>query len=567
MNLLTKAKLLKYLLVFRFTWKKRNTHYQYTVPGNPKFMGPRDAIKKFLRDDHTLAIAGLGAHMRACIMYWAIKELYEETGHPCNLDLFTVAGQGGRGRLPGTVEELAVPGLCRCLTAGHQELYKAFRQLAQKGQIELQCLPQGVLSLLVDAQMRGEDSLALKTGIGTFVDPRVGRGSPLTDGPLEQLVEVDGDLLRYRAPKADVAIFNAPAADREGNIYMKNAAIIGDSYELVKATKLNGGKVIANVGLVVEKGYDDIFLPAEDIDAVVVYPGTEQTGGVPHRRHWSMFTTNSTVPLQEAAERARYLNKLFGITSKRYPGDDALARLAATIMTQNMKKGDYVNIGVGMPEEACYLLAQANLTNEIKLVTETGVEGGLPMAGVYFGASACPTRIRRMGEMFWLCYEKLHMTVLGLLQADSEGNVNVSKRGEGPINYVGPGGFIDLVTAARVIIFAGSWMAHAEIKADNGTVQIEKPGTPKFVDKVDEITFCGPEALKAGKTVYYVTHVGAFQLTERGMELIAVMPGIDIEKDIMQGCPMKVVLPESGEIPLVERSIVTGQAFSLAIAP
>jgi acyl CoA:acetate/3-ketoacid CoA transferase len=57
--------------------------------------------------------------------------------------------------------------------------------------------------------------------------------------------------------------------------------------------------------------------------------------------------------------------------------------------------------------------------------------------------------------------------------------------------------------------------------------------------------------------------VGVFQLTEKGMMLIEVMPGVDIEKDILTNCPMQVVLPESGKVPVTPEAIVTGESFSL----
>ena len=132
-----------------------------------------------------------------------------------------------------------------------------------------------------------------------------------------------------------------------------------------------------------------------------------------------------------------------------------------------------------------------------------------------------------------MCASQLDVTLLGVLEADSEGNVNVSKRGKTVKSYVGPGGFIDITTGARMIIFVTSWMAHADIRIEGGRIRIVKPGEPKFVDKVSEITFSGKQALKAGKKVFYVTTVGVFQLTERGVELIRVMPGIDIQKDIL----------------------------------
>jgi hypothetical protein len=41
------------------------------------------------------------------------------------------------------------------------------------------------------------------------------------------------------------------------------------------------------------------------------------------------------------------------------------------------------------------------------------------------------------------------------------------------------------------------------------------------------------------------------------------MPGVDIEKDIMQACPMQIILPESGQVPVTPDAIVTGEGFRL----
>jgi propionate CoA-transferase len=278
-----------------------------------------------------------------------------------------------------------------------------------------------------------------------------------------------------------------------------------------------------------------------------------------------VFTTESNISIREGIKRLRFISGMLGITPKRTPTDDTVARLGASLFAQHAHKGDYVNIGVGLPEEVCRVIYQGGLVDEITLLTETGVLGGLPASGVFFGAGICPKKIISSCEVFKLCYEKLDVTILGALQVDSQGNVNVSKRGEELVNYVGPGGFIDLTTAAKMIIFVSSWMARAEIKVEQDRVSIARPGIPKFVDRVDEVTFNGAEALKRGKKVFYVTNVGAFRLTERGMELIAVMPGIDVQRDIVSGCPMRVVLPESGKVPIVDDAIVSGKKFKLQL--
>jgi propionate CoA-transferase len=129
-------------------------------------------------------------------------------------------------------------------------------------------------------------------------------------------------------------------------------------------------------------------------------------------------------------------------------------------------------------------------------------------------------------------------------------------------NYIGPGGFIDLSTAARTVVFVSAWTAHGEIVVEGGKLRVRKRGEPKFVARVDEITFNGRRALAAGKKVFYATHVGLFRLTGAGMELAAAMPGIDVRRDILDASPMPIVLPRSGDVPTVHHSIVDGEGFT-----
>ena len=44
-------------------------------------------------------------------MIWAIRELFDETGHPRNLTVFNTSGQGARGKVPGSIEDLGAEGL------------------------------------------------------------------------------------------------------------------------------------------------------------------------------------------------------------------------------------------------------------------------------------------------------------------------------------------------------------------------------------------------------------------------------------------------------------------------
>lgn len=563
MNILAKMKLVNQIIKWRLTWNRKDPDYKISGIENSKFMTAMEAVK-LIPDNATVISSGMAANARASVWFWAIEKSFQETGHPKGLTHITVGAQGGRGRVPGTVEELGKePGCVTTFIAGHLETLKSFLSLADQKKVELHAFPQGIETFLIEKQRRGEYELESDTGVGTFLDPRVGHGTPVVPGMGKSLTEPRGDKLLYRLPKIDVAYFIAPAADSEGNIYMRNCCMHTESYESALAAKANGGKVLVSVAEIIEKDPDDIFLPADKIDAIAVHPFNEQTGSIPQLKYWDMFTEGAHVDFDESMEKLRFINKLLKITPTRGPVENALARLAAHVFTKFVKKCSNVVVGVGMPEEVSRLMYEGGLFHDVTFISETGVIGGLPAPGIFFGAGVNPKEIITSAQTFHLCYNHLDVAILGILEADSEGNVNVSKRGDGPINYVGPGGFPDFCAAANTIIFVGSWMAHGQLHLENNHLTILKPGQHKFIEKVQEITMSGAQALKKGKRVLYVTNVGVFMLTEKGMKLIEVMPGIDIQKHILDACPMKVILPENGKVPLVETSIVTGEGFKL----
>ena len=41
------------------------------------------------------------------------------------------------------------------------------------------------------------------------------------------------------------------------------------------------------------------------------------------------------------------------------------------------------------------------------------------------------------------------------------------------------------------------------------------------------------------------------------------MPGVDVQRDILDACPMRIVLPEDGAPQVVPESVITGQDFQL----
>lgn len=565
MNFLEKVKTVAHIVKWRLNWEKYDLEY---LPKNQseKFITAREAARLIKRKD-TVISTGMAGSGRCSIFYWAIRDRYKEESKPSDLQWITVSAQGGRGRAPGTVEELAIPGLVTEYITGHIETAKAFLKIAEEGHVELHTMPQGEIALLLKAQSEGKNTIKSPIGVGTFLDPRTGTGSATTPNAKNSYISANGDngMLEYHLPDIDVAVLSAPYADSEGNIYFKHAATVTENTEAAYAAHKNGGIVMAAVCDIIEKDEENISLPADVVDYIVVNPWNEQSAGVEQRKYYELFSAGANVDVDKAIAKLKYINKLMKITPYRGPVENTLCRMTTSVFTEYARKGDLVNLGIGLPEEVGRLLYESGLYKDLTFSSETGAYGGLPTPGIYFGSAINPEKLMGSYWMFNHYKENLEVGVLGILQVDSDGNVNVSNRGKTVSDYVGPGGFLNIASSAKTIIFIGSWMAKADMAIKDKKLVINKPGIAKFVDKVDEVTFSGKQALKQGKNVFYVTNVGVFKLTVRGVELIQVMPGVDIQKDIIDGCLTKIILPENREVPLVSDNVITGNGLSLTL--
>lgn len=549
------------LAYFRATWEKRDLDF---VPRglSPKFMSARKAVT-LIPDNSTVAIGGFATIGRSSIFYWALRDAFDAIGHPRNLTVIGSTPQGGRGQVPGTIEDLAVPGLIRRYIVGHGETANAILQLAEQGQLELHTMSQGALAFLLEAQAQGERVLRARVGRSTFLDPRVGGGSAVNPSATEAFIAARGELLEYRIPPVDRAVFSAPYADCEGNIYFTNAALVLDYENAAEAARRNGGKVIVAVSSIVPKASSAIAIPSEEVDAIVINPRVEQVGGLLQVNCPPFFTAGAGEVDHEAVKLLKVVNTFMEITPQRDAVSCAVARACARLFVRHTRPGAIVNIGIGLGEEVARILYESGLYKDITFTTEGGAYGGVPASGIYFGSAVSPQRLLSTAEMFHLYEARLDTTVLGFLQVDSQGNVNVSHRGPKTTDFVGPGGFTDIVEYAKTILFVGSWMDRAHHAMRGGRIALKKAGRPKFVDRVEKVSFSAAEALKAGKRVLYVTTVGTFELTPAGLELRELMPGVDVRRDILQNPGgARFVVPE-GPVPLLPPEVITGDGFKL----
>ncbi len=192
-----------------------------------------------------------------------------------------------------------------------------------------------------------------------------------------------------------------------------------------------------------------------------------------------------------------------------------------------------INLGVGAPDGVANVANEEKVTPYLVMTTEAGAVGGVLAGGSSFGSSTNAHAILDQNQMFDFYHGGgLDMTCLGMAECDSLGNVNTSKFG-GKLN--GCGGFIDISQNSRAVVFAGTFTAGGlKIAIEDGKVRIVQEGrAQKFVRQVEQVTFSGQYAAKKSQPVLYVTERCVFQLTEHGLELIEVAPGIDIDRDIL----------------------------------
>ena len=146
--------------------------------------------------------------------------------------------------------------------------------------------------------------------------------------------------------------------------------------------------------------------------------------------------------------------------------------------------------------------------------------------------------------------------------ADSHGNVNVSKFNG---RIVGPGGFINITTNTRNIVFVGTLTAGgAKFEIGDGKLVIKNEGkVKKYVKDVEQITFSGEYAAKTGKNILYVTERCVFKLVEGGLKLIEIAPGVDLQRDILDQMEFAPIIAD--DLKLMDARIFTDEPMNLTV--
>ncbi|MFZ0741314.1 MAG: CoA-transferase [Nitrososphaeraceae archaeon] len=496
-----------------------------------------------IKDDCVIAISGFNLATTPEYLILELYKRYIKFGHPKNIFIVSDALPATPRRGLDSIAERIYKDPNQKFLRGMLMPFLGFSPWLQKlvtgNRIEFYGWPIGITAYWFREVASGRPGLITKIGIDTFLDPRK-EGGALNPKGIKKMsckisvINIDGqEYLLYQAPKPEYALIRATTADENGNLSMEDEGIRGTVLGIAQATKArpNQGTVYAQVRWLTKSftiNPRDVDVPGPLVDHVVISP---------QKYHWQSGSIKYDPRISYRTVPPITQKLVDDVTPKPVAQYEKVIarRIIMEFVNLFKQKGSpvLVNLGIGIPTLVSLVAAEENLSDYIITVIESGPWGGIALSGNDFGQAISPFALSTIPDMF-SNFEGgiIDIASLGFLQVDRKGNVNPSIL---PDRIFGPGGFPVIAGGAPKTFFAGAFTAGPK-KIDivnNNKLSIVQDGSPKFVDRVYKIIFSGPQAVKYQKEIVYVTERAVFRLTERGLVLEEISPGIDIDKDIL----------------------------------
>jgi acyl CoA:acetate/3-ketoacid CoA transferase len=283
------------------------------------------------------------------------------------------------------------------------------------------------------------------------------------------------------------------------------------------------------------------------VDYVVVDPGQAQ----------------ATEILYDPAISGEVRRPISSFKPEPFSVDKVIARRAA----MELMDDGAVNLGFGISALVPQILIEEGQAEAVTWVIEQGAVGGIPLTGFAFGCAANAQAIFPTPQQFtYFQGGGFDCSLLSFLEVDAFGSVNVSRLPSRPYLTAGCGGFVDITTRARKIVFSGYFTAGGlQVAAEDGGLRIRQDGKiSKFVPEVGHVTFSGRNAVERGQDITYVTERCVLKLRHEGLTVVEIAPGVDLERDILarSGTPLQV----ASDLKLMDARLFRPEPIGLSLA-
>jgi propionate CoA-transferase len=520
---------------------------------------PLTKIGELIPDRATVTISsssGLGCPDAALK---SIGDYFAKEGRPRGITTIHPIAAGDMYGIAG-IDHLAQPGLLKRVVAGSFPSGPSLMpspkiwQMIIDNQVEAYNLPSGILFHMHRESAAGRPGILTKVGMDTFVDPRR-QGARMNDCSTENVVRIvnfeGDDWLFFPSIPPDVAIIRATTADEHGNLTMEHEGAYLGAFDQALAARNNGGIVVAQVKRLTAFGTlrpQQVRVPAVLVDYVVVDPDQQQTTQTPYN----------------PAISGEVFRPLWDFKPIEWGVDKIIARRAALELCEE----DVVNLGFGICALVPRILLEEGLHGEVTWVIEQGAVGGMPLLGFAFGCASNADAIVPSPDQFTFFQGAgFDCSCLSFLQVDQEGNVNVSRLASRPHVTAGCGGFIDITSTARAILFCGYFTAGGlDLRVEDSRLRIMNDGkNRKFVPEVEHVTFSGRRARQLKQKVLYITERCVLHLEPQGLTVIEIAPGIDLKRDVLNQAEIPLRVSET--LKSMDQRIFQPEPFGLKLNP
>ncbi|WP_417722317.1 acyl CoA:acetate/3-ketoacid CoA transferase [Salipiger sp.] len=482
---------------------------------------------RLVKDGDVLAVNSSSGLCCPDAVLAALGQRFERDGAPRDLTAIHPIAAGDMFGTKG-VDHIAHPGMIRCIIGGS---YPSGPSAAEPPLIwqriladDLRAynLPSGVIFDMLHEGAARRPGVLTKVGMKTFVDPDLEGGAMNAAARAEPLVQrrrFDGeDWLYFPAISPDVAIIRASTADERGNLSFEQEGAYLGAMELALAARNSGGTVIAQVRRVAMNGTirpHDVRVPGILVDVIVEAPEQLQTTATDH----------------DPAISGELIRPLDTFTTPEFNVGKVIARRVA----QELRQGWAVNIGFGISANVPRILLEEGCHGDVTWMIEQGAVGGIPLLDFKFGCAANAEAFVASPHQFtYFQAGGFDASLLSFLEVGRDGSVNVSRLAATPHRTAGAGGFVDITTRAKRIVFSGNFNAGAKMHLEDGRLVIDREGRiAKFVDAVDQVSFSGERAVELGQDVTYVTERCVLRLRGGRLVVTELAPGLDLKRDVL----------------------------------